>query len=397
MREKLRVAMFSRVPRRADSPRGGVESVTVALAQQLGATEGVDLHLVTLERGLSAAVVEPFGPATVHRLPGSRWPHVLDILVGPGHWRLRRYLRQLAPDVVHFQEYHGLTIGQLDVPHVYTLHGFDHANIPADGGRMAWLRAPLWRCVEAYGLARQRYMVSISPYVREEIEPLTPAWIFEIDNPLVPAFFDVKRAEVPGRVFFAGWISSRKNPLTLVKAFARIAPELPEAHLHIAGEAKNQDAAYAAALRQTIAAHGLGGRVTLLGRVSQDEIRRQLGQASVFVLPSLQENSPMAIAEAMAVGVPVISSNRCGMPYMIREGETGFLLDPEDVSALADRLAALLADAPRRRAMGQAAREDAVERFHPRAVADRTLEAYRTMLREAAQGLASPPVAAPRT
>ena len=85
----------------------------------------------------------------------------------------------------------------------------------------------------------------------------------------------------------------------------------------------------------------------------------------------------MAIAEAMAAGVPVIASNRCGMPYMVQEGQTGFLIDPESTDQIAERLACLL-DSPRLcQQMGEAAREVAMGRFHPRAVAEKTRAVYR--------------------
>jgi glycosyltransferase involved in cell wall biosynthesis len=84
----------------------------------------------------------------------------------------------------------------------------------------------------------------------------------------------------------------------------------------------------------------------------------------------------MGIAEAMAAGVPVVASDRCGMPYMVREGETGFLVNPLDAGEVADRLALLLADDARRRGMGDAARAEARRRFHPDVVARRTRDVY---------------------
>ena len=85
----------------------------------------------------------------------------------------------------------------------------------------------------------------------------------------------------------------------------------------------------------------------------------------------------MAIAEAMAAGVPVIASNRCGMPYMIIDGETGFLIDPEMYEQIADRLAQLLDSNDLCHQMGDAARQVALERFHPRVIAQKTLAVYR--------------------
>lgn len=84
----------------------------------------------------------------------------------------------------------------------------------------------------------------------------------------------------------------------------------------------------------------------------------------------------MAIAEAMAVGVPVIAANRCGMPYMIEEGGSGYLIDPENTEQIGARLAAILADPELAAAMGRRGREIAEARFHPDAVARKTRDVY---------------------
>ena len=84
----------------------------------------------------------------------------------------------------------------------------------------------------------------------------------------------------------------------------------------------------------------------------------------------------MAIAEAMAAGIPVITSNRCGMPYMVKEGQTGFLIDPESTDKIAQRLIQLVGSRQLCQQMGQAGRQEAMERFHPHAVALRTKAVY---------------------
>ena len=90
----------------------------------------------------------------------------------------------------------------------------------------------------------------------------------------------------------------------------------------------------------------------------------------------------MAIAEAMAASVPVIAANRCGMPYMVRHGESGFLVDPNDRDDIANRLAAVLANDTVRAAMGIESREIAADRFHPRQIAERTRGVYRRAIRD---------------
>ncbi|MBU0718585.1 MAG: glycosyltransferase family 4 protein, partial [Planctomycetes bacterium] len=245
---------------------------------------------------------------------------------------------------------------------------------------LAWLRAPLWKRVERWGLARQKHIISITPYVRNLVEPLTDAHIYDIDNPIDPACFRIRRKEIPGRVFFAGWITPRKNPLGLIHAFAKVRNEGVDATLHLAGE--ESDPPYAESVRKAIDKYGLGDHVHMLGRVRTEDIRRELAAASVFVLPSRQENAPMAISESMAAGVPVIASNLCGMPFMVREGETGYLIDPDDHDMIAERIIRLLSDTGLRQQMGRQAAEDATRRFHPTSVASKTRAVYESVMAE---------------
>jgi glycosyltransferase involved in cell wall biosynthesis len=129
-------------------------------------------------------------------------------------------------------------------------------------------------------------------------------------------------------------------------------------------------------VEEKISTYGLQNRVVMLGRISTDEVMKELSSASVFALVSLEENSPMGIEEAMAARVPVVTSNRCGMPYMVRHGETGFLVDPKNCEDIGWRMKQLLQDDASRATMGDKARLIAEDRFHPKAVAIRTREVY---------------------
>ena len=84
----------------------------------------------------------------------------------------------------------------------------------------------------------------------------------------------------------------------------------------------------------------------------------------------------MGIEEAMAAGVPVVTSNRCGMPYMVRDGESGYLIDPHNPADIADRLHLLLQRPSLRLRMSECSRAIARDRFHPESVARRTREVY---------------------
>ena len=375
----MKIALFSRYPRTFDRPRGGVESVTVILARALARLDDTEIHVITLEHGLVGELVENDGEVTVHRLPGSSWPQIIDIFAGPGRSRLKKKIRQLQPDIVHFHETYGLVVKDLGRPYLFTIHGFDHANILAEGGKAAWVRAPLWKKVESYGLKRHKHIISISPYVTYMVRPQTKARIYEIDNPVDCRYFNIERNEEPGRVLVVGWINERKNTLGAVEAFAKALGKGAEGTLLIAGEAKQQS--YLDKVKAAIASKGIDERVQFLGHIDRDRLVEELSKASVLLLPSLQENAPMAISEAMAAGVPVITSNRCGMPYMVKEASSGFLIEPNDIHQIADRLIKVLQSPKLREKMGKRGREIAYYRFHPDVVAQKTADIYRELIR----------------
>jgi len=169
-------------------------------------------------------------------------------------------------------------------------------------------------------------------------------------------------------------VCRRKNTLGLVEAFATVRRAGFEARLRLAGGVTEPD--YERTVKARIAQLGLESRVDWLGKLDVAAVERELSRASIFVLVSREENSPLGIEEAMAAGVPVVTSNRCGMPYMVGHGETGFMVDPENPREIAGRLCELLSDRAQRQAMGRTAKAVARSRFHPAAVAARTRAVY---------------------
>ena len=376
----MKVVLFSRYPVDSSRPKGGIESVTVVLVKALAQLGDMEVHLVTLERDRLENTIEQDGAVTVHRLAGSRWPQIMDIITGPGKKRLISYIKDLQPDILHTHETYGLCLGNISIPHVFTVHGFDHANLIADSAKFGLVRSRLWKQVERRGFVAQKHIISITPYVRQMIEPLTKATIYDIDNPVDERFFKIERKPESGRILCVGWINERKNTLGAVEAFANITGRYPQAKLIIAGQAREQD--YFNQVKQRIKQHQISEKVELLGHINHLQLADELARADVFLLPSRQENSPMAIAEAMAAGIPVIASNRCGMPYMVAEGQSGFLVEPESTEQIADCLTRLVGSPQLCQQMSQGGRKAAMERFHPHAVAQKTRAVYERICAE---------------
>jgi glycosyltransferase involved in cell wall biosynthesis len=374
-KSKLAVVVVTSFPRDPDNPCGGVESVSVNLVRALSRLDDLDVHAITTDPACPAVQTGTWRNVRLHRLP-QRGKNILSDATGPGRRQMKRYLARLAPDVVHAHDVYGLMVKGLAVPRVFTVHGFIHKDTAVSGTRFARLRAILWRQIETAGWADQPNIISINPYVHEYVKNFTQATIFDIDNPLGEAFFDIPRREIPGRIFCAaGGINPRKNVLGLVRAFARLVDQGVPAELRISGGAG--DKSYYRQVLDFIHDHQLENRITLLGRIDFRQICEELATAAVFTLVSLEENSPMSIEEAMAAGLPVVTSNCCGMPYMVRDGESGYLVHPNQPEEVAGCFRTLLEDPDLRHAMGEKSRQIALDRFHPDRVAQRTRHVYR--------------------
>ena len=131
-------------------------------------------------------------------------------------------------------------------------------------------------------------------------------------------------------------------------------------HLDIAGDGP------ARAELEALAAVEAPGRVTFHGRLPKDELHDLLRRSAVAVVPSTwYENQPMAVLEALAVGLPVIGSDLGGIPELIDPGHDGLLVPPGDDKALATAMGELLADPARAFAMGQNGRRKIEAEFPP--------------------------------
>ena len=135
-------------------------------------------------------------------------------------------------------------------------------------------------------------------------------------------------------------------------------------------------------LRQQVAGLGLGSRVLFAGRVSDDELPAYYHASDVFVLPSVAETETYGLVqvEAMAAGVPVVSTNLpTGVPWVNQADQTGLIVPPGNAAALAEALRRLLDDRSLRRELGENGRRRAEGLFSR----ERTIEAFRGLVETA--------------
>jgi len=369
----VKVCIVTAFPVDPARPHGGVEAVSVALVGALAKLSRLHLDVVTAHRGLKTPRVDTWNGVAIHRIPWrGRW--TLTSALGAARRDVSAAVAAIAPDVVHAHDTFGVMTRGLPYPRVLTIHGFIHGDTKVAARRFAASRSLAWRRVEHRTWSDYGHVIAISPYVRERLTGIVRGVVHDIDNPIGAEFFDLPRQDAAPVVFSAAVISRRKNTLALVEGAAILKRAGVPLQVRLAGPVV--EPAYGRQVIQRISALGLEREVVCLGSVPSEQVQQELSRARVFALVSREENSPLGIEEAMAAGVPVVTSNRCGMPYMVRDGETGFLVDPEDPSDIADRLRAVLIDPVRRAAMSERSRAVARDRFHPDRVAERTAAVY---------------------
>jgi len=161
-------------------------------------------------------------------------------------------------------------------------------------------------------------------------------------------------------VGIVGQIGAWKGHEDLLEGFALVSPTAPAAQLHVFGKGS---ADYEAGLREKAASQGITDRVVWRGFVSNRfDIYNQM---DICVVPSRShEPFPTVAIEAAFFGIPVIASRQGGLPEIVSDRETGFLVDANQPAQLASKLEMLLRDARMRKAMGTRARSRALEKFN---------------------------------
>ncbi|OQX12629.1 MAG: hypothetical protein BWK76_17350 [Desulfobulbaceae bacterium A2] len=175
------------------------------------------------------------------------------------------------------------------------------------------------------------------------------------------------------RVVFVGRLSREKNLDILLTAWKKVLTNAgSRCQLEFWGSGPLESA-----LRLQCGQLGIADSVRFLGYV--DGVREQLPTADILVLPSSSEGNSNALLEAMAAGLPVVATRVGGTPMLVGREWAGFLCEPGDVDALADRLLALIHDRELRVRMGRALRRRVKQFFAMRHVAATYASAYRLL------------------
>lgn len=297
--------------------------------------------------------------------------------------RVRTLLHALRPDVAVGHDYKADLVlrracaAEL-IPWVAVVHGYTAEN----------KKVRLFEALDRRAIRHAAAVVVVSEAGREQVQAagVTPARVRLVPNGIdvdaVRAEAGTARAALRAEWGLAdgdlalltlGRLSPEKGQRVLLEALALVpASAAARVRLLVVG-----DGAERAALETLAQTTSTDGRVRFLGW--RTDPHRCLGAADLFVLPSLREGLPLALLEAMAVGLPIVATAVGGVPEALDHGEAGLLVPPGDATALAVALRTLGTDAAQRRRMGQAAESRARTAYGAAAQAAALLAVYRSV------------------
>ena len=183
-----------------------------------------------------------------------------------------------------------------------------------------------------------------------------------IPDPFERSVFSKRRDESP-TILFLSTLMASKGTLDLLRSLQFVTAKIGPARSIFAGEWYSEEERKLA--EQLVRALPNDSKPDFVGVVGPSRKYELLDRSTIFTLPTFYpfEGHPYVILEAMAAGLPIISTKWACIPEMVEDGVNGFLIDPGDVEELADRICTLLSDDKLRHRMGQASRERFLEDF----------------------------------
>lgn len=294
---------------------------------------------------------------------------------------VRRLHRSHPIDLIHAHT--ALPCGQpaallareLQLPFVVTVHGVDAFSTGRERGLSRWWCERASRSV----YRRAARVICVSGAVRREIEQVmgraarTTVIYNGVDDELFSPLHDAEPA--PPTILSVGRLAPEKRLAQVLRAVARLAERYPTLRCEIIGEGSQE--ASLTALAKTLQ---ISGRVSFLGRRRRHEVAEVMRRCTIFALPSQEEALGCVYLEAMATEKSAVACRNQGIAEIIRHGENGWLVAPDDLEDLIHGLSVLLGDAPLREQLGREARRTIVAGFTLRHQAEQLSQVYRECL-----------------
>jgi glycosyltransferase involved in cell wall biosynthesis len=317
-----------------------------------------------------------------------------------------KLVKEEGIDIIHSHTAHMpdllLQFRHLDVPVVTTIHttirgqreGTKSSGMGFSGlessEKLTYLAYPFLSFAESTYFLGKRHYITVSNWMKNRITQLFPE-LKSSSIRVIPNSVDVERFSPAedkadaGRkiVLFTGRLIAAKGIRFLVEAIPKVLRNHPDALFVFIG------AGNCVPYRNRLRRMGVPSRNFLfLGYLREaSELVSYYRVASVYVAPTMYENLPIRVLEAMACGVSVVASNVCAIPEVIEDEVNGLLVEPGSVEALSDAICRLLDDSDLRRILGYNARETVLKRFSWKVNISKVVKIYTQVLTEVELGV----------
>ncbi len=372
----MKVAMLGSYP--LGNKLSGVGAHIEGLSLHLSQIDNIDLHVITF--GNENKQFKE-GKLNIHVLK-RRFRAALSIPIET--LRLRKEIIRINPNIVHAHDtsYPYATAGVLvrnRYPTLLSVHGIlaemaKFSNRPIDLVVNGLLGKPL----ERLAVSRIPNIIASTPYAKDYLNNMTDSKLYVVPNAIR---FESARNVKPLKairkpsILFVGWLSRNKGVATLLQAIPIIKRRIPNIRVYIAGAGPQE-----AEVRKIANKLAVEENTEFLGVIEREGKYSYYISVDICVVPSLvNEGFPTVLLEAMICGKPVVASKVGGIPYIVKDKETGLLFEPGNAEDLADKAITLLQDKELRDRMGEAAEVRARE-FTWDKITERTVEIYREVL-----------------
>jgi len=367
----------------------------------------VDIHVVTVNRDTitdqpdqsTEDIAELLGrPLTIHRLSSAKENFFYNISFQIACLRkLPELCRQNDFDIIHTNHPHmpdlfSRMMNRIRIPKVTTVHevmtlkrqlilksGVEFAHL-AQSEKAILTLYPFLRACEILQFKTGLVFIAPSKYYAKILTTLgvKENQIYVIPNGVDTSVFRRMTISSHDRptILFAGRFVSQKGIETIIDTMPKVLNSIPDAQFMFSGA--EMPPRYLDAIKNR---HVPNESVKFIGYVSNYlEMPRVYSRADVYILPSISENCPMSVLEAMSCETPVVAGYGGGTPELIESGQTGILIPPRNSTALANAIISLLQDRHFATQIAEAGRKRILEKFSAETTANSTMQVYEKMI-----------------
>lgn len=368
---------------------GHPASWIVNLSNELSKTDNIEFHILTISAAIKTD--KEFKKNNIrfhvlrHSIPFTEkgFPYYLplDVILNYAgiKQKIVKYIHKISPNLIHIHGTEGVyaaVVKFINAPVIISIQGIINKYYEFEPSIKKYFQ----RKIEIEGIKNCQHLGCRTDWDEDFVKSINPlANIHYMPEAINYVFFKHHWQHKSGNknFLFVGSLQKRKGIFTLLKAVELLKKRGRDIKLNIVGDyLQNADKLFIEFFNKL----NIKNEVTFVGRKNSAEIASLLAESSIFIHPSLIDNSPNSVAEAMAVGTPCIASRTGGVPSMIDDGKTGLLFETENATELAAKIELLMDNKDFQSVLSNNSRKVALERNYPLNVAKITLAIYNKII-----------------